>query len=149
MPQCCKSHVAAHIVTGQCDKYQDLIYWQRRLRRACTFVQTRLRLRHSTEISCAGSTCDLCTVYMDSEGCGESALANTAYLCNHQCVVSMRHKCSQYVVIKSSIKLLLVYQEKQDSKVALNRSPELYLLKAGHVPGDTVGRATFGPRGII
>ena len=28
--------------------------------------------------------------------------------------------------------------------MAINRSPELYLLKAAHVPGDTWGRATFG-----
>ena len=41
------------------------------------------------------------------------------------------------------------YNFKQEGQVALNRSPELYLLKAGHVPGDTWGLATFGPRGII
>ena len=39
--------------------------------------------------------------------------------------------------------------QKQEGQVALNRSPALYLLKAGHVPGDTWGRATFDPRGII
>ena len=40
--------------------------------------------------------------------------------------------------------------------MALNRSPEFclaltyrYLLKAGNVPGDTLGRANCGPRGII
>ena len=40
--------------------------------------------------------------------------------------------------------------------MALNHSPEFclkltyrYLLKAGHVPGDTWGMADFGPRGII
>ena len=42
--------------------------------------------------------------------------------------------------------------------MALNHSPEFcftltymyrYLLKAGHVPGDTWGRADFGPKGII
>ena len=39
--------------------------------------------------------------------------------------------------------------------MALNFSPEfrlmltyMYLLKAGHVPGDTWGMADFGPRGI-
>ena len=40
------------------------------------------------------------------------------------------------------------YNEQED-QVALNHSPELYLLKAGHVPGDTWGQATFGTRGII
>ena len=40
--------------------------------------------------------------------------------------------------------------------MALNRSPEFclkhsyrYLMKADYVPGDTWGRAIFGPRGII
>ena len=51
--------------------------------------------RHSIEILCAGSNDALCTVYL-----GESASATTAHLCNHMCVVSMRQKCSQCVVIK-------------------------------------------------
>ena len=45
---------------------------------------------------------------------------------------------------------------KQESQEALIRSPEFclkltyrYLLKAGHVPGDTWGWANFGHRGII
>ena len=40
--------------------------------------------------------------------------------------------------------------------MALNLSPEFclkltkkYLLKAGHVTVDTLGKANFGPRGII
>ena len=44
----------------------------------------------------------------------------------------------------------------QEGQVAINRSPEFclkltyrYVLKAGHVPGDTWGGANFGPRGII
>ena len=45
----------------------------------------------------------------------------------------------------------------QEGQVALNCSPKFclkltytrYLLKAGHVPGDTLGEANFGPRGII
>ena len=65
------------------------------------------------EISCAGSNNDLCTFYKNSEFCGEAAPATTGMLCNHQCVVSMRQKmlpvrCNK----KSSIKHLLVYQEK-------------------------------------
>ena len=56
---------------------------------------------------------DLCTVYKNSECCGEAAPATTGILCNHQCVVSMRQKmlpvrCNK----KSAIKHLLVYQEK-------------------------------------
>ena len=36
---------------------------------------------------------------------------------------------------------------KQEGQVALNSSPELYLLRVDHVPGDTWGRATFWPKG--
>ena len=66
----------------------------------CTFAQARLSLCHSTEISCAGSNGDLCTVYMNRECCGESAPVATEHLCNNQCVVSVRQKCSHCVVIK-------------------------------------------------
>ena len=51
-------------------------------------------------MSCAGSNNDLCTVYKNSECCGEAAPATIAHLGNHQCVVSMRKKCCQCVVIK-------------------------------------------------
>ena len=44
----------AQAVTGQCDKYQDLLCWQRRLLGVCTFAQARLSLLYSIEISCAG-----------------------------------------------------------------------------------------------
>ena len=86
---------------------------QRRLWRVCTFEQAHLSLRPGTEISCAGSNSDLCTVYKNSECCSEAAPATTGILRNHQCVVSMRQKmlpvrCN----INSSIKHLLVYQEK-------------------------------------
>ena len=47
-------HIGAGQVTGQCDKYQDLLCWQQRLLGVCTFAQARLSLRHSIEISCAG-----------------------------------------------------------------------------------------------
>ena len=73
---------------------------QRRIWRVCSFAQAHLSLRPGTEISCAGSNNDLCTVYKNSEWCGEAAPATIRILCNHQCVVSMRQKCSQYVVIK-------------------------------------------------
>ena len=89
---------------------------QRKLWRVCTLAQAHLSLRPGTEISCAGSNNDLCTVYKKSECCGEAAPATTGVLCNHQCVVSMRQKmlpvrCNK----KSSIKHLLVYQEKKQS----------------------------------
>ena len=79
---------------------------QRRLWRVCTFAQAHLSLRPGTEISCAGSNKDLCTVYKNSECCGEAAPATMAHLGNHQCVVSMRQKCSQCVVIKLLNKML-------------------------------------------
>ena len=43
---------------------------------------------------------DLCTVSKDNECCGEAVPATMAHLGNNQCVVSMRQKCSQCVVIK-------------------------------------------------
>ena len=76
-------------VTGQCNKYQDLLCCQKRL---CTFAQARLSLLHSIEISCADWNGDFCNVYVNSEWCGESAPATTGLLCNHQCVVSMCQK---------------------------------------------------------
>ena len=73
---------------------------QRRLWRVCTFAQAHLSLRPGTEISCAGSNNDICTVYKNSEYCCEAAPATMAHLGNHQCVISMRKKGSQCVVIK-------------------------------------------------
>ena len=58
---------------------------QRRLWRGCAFAQAHLSLRHSIEISCAGSNGDLCTVYKSSECCGEAAPATMAHLGNNQC----------------------------------------------------------------
>ena len=53
-------------------------------------------------------------------------------------------------------KMFLTIQLRQEGQVVLNYSPEFclkltyrYLLKAGHVPVDTWGKANFGPRGII
>ena len=89
---------------------------QIRLWRVCTFAQADLSLRPGTEISCAGSNNDLCTVYKNSECCGEGAPATTGILCNHQCVVSMRQKMLPVRCNKnSSINHLLVYQEKKQS----------------------------------
>ena len=72
---------------------------QRRLLGVCTFAQAHPSLRPGTEISCAGSNNDFCTVYKNSGCYGEAAPATIAHLGNHQCVVSMCHKCSQCVVI--------------------------------------------------
>ena len=87
-------HICAGKITEQCNKYmyQDLLCWQQRLLRVCTFAQARLSLLHSIEISCAGWNGDFYNVYVNSEWCGESAPATTGLLCNHQCVVSMLWK---------------------------------------------------------
>ena len=79
----------SHISTGQCDKYKYLMCWQLRLWRVCTFGQACLSLRHSTEISRAGSNANLCTIYVSSEDFVESAPAATTSMCYHLCVVSM------------------------------------------------------------
>ena len=85
-------HICAGKVTGQCDKYEDLLCWQQRLLGVCTFAQACLSLRHGIEAEMA--------IYVNSECCGESAPTTTALLCNHQCVHQCFKKCSQCVVIK-------------------------------------------------
>ena len=91
-------HICAGIVTEQCDKYQNLVMAVKAL--ASLHICTgSFEPRHSNELSCAGPNGDLCIVYVNSECCGESAPATTTHLCNRQCVVSMRQKYSQYVVI--------------------------------------------------
>ena len=72
---------------------------QRRLWRVCTFAQARLSLCPGTDIPCAGSNNDLCTVYKNSECCGEASPATMAHLGDHQCVVSMRKKKSSHCVV--------------------------------------------------
>ena len=68
---------------------------------AILYICTGIHMpRHSNEIASAGSNGDLCTIYVKGECCGESALATTAHLCKHQCVVSMCKKWSQCVAIK-------------------------------------------------
>ena len=108
----------SHEITSKNDYYSLFLSMQRRLWRVCTFVQAHLSLRPGTEISCAGSNNDKCTVYKNSECCGEAAPATTGVLCNHQCVVSMRQKMLPVRCNKnSSIKHLLVYQEKTNKIV--------------------------------
>ena len=104
----------AQALNGQCNKYQDLLFWQQSLLGVCTFAQAHLSLLYSIKISCAGWNGNFCNVYVNSEWCGESAPATTGILCNHQCVVSMRQKMLPVRCNKnSSIKHLLVYQEKK------------------------------------
>ena len=72
-----------------------------------------MSLRPGTEISCAGSNNDLCTVYKNSECCGEAAPATTGICATisalYQCVKKMLPvRCNK----NSSTKHLLVYQEK-------------------------------------
>ena len=70
---------------------------QRRLCQVFTFAQAHLSLRPGTEISCAGSNNDLCTVYKNSECCGEAAPATMATI---SALYQYVKKCSQCVVIK-------------------------------------------------
>ena len=112
---------------------------QRRLSGVCTFAQAHPSLRSGTEISCAGSNNDLCTVYKNSECCGEAAPATTGILCNHQCVVAMRQKmlpvrCNK----KSSIKHLLVYQDKKPQC-----SNHFWMLFHGNMTTAALRRADF------
>ena len=91
---------------------------QRRLWRVCAFAQAHLSTEYcpGTEIACAGSNNDLCTVYKNSECCGEAAPATMAHLGNDQCVVSMRQKCSKCVVIKFLNKTFACLPRKKDTK---------------------------------
>ena len=104
----------------------------------CIFAQAHLILRPGTEISCAGSNNDLCTVYYNSECCGEAAPATTGIMCNHQCVVSMRQKMLPVRCNKnSSIKHLLDYKEKKQS------SNRFWMLFHGNMTTAALRRADF------
>ena len=82
--------VGTHEIASKSYYYSLFFSMQRRLRRVFTFAQTHLSLRPGTEMSCAGSNKDLCTVYKNSECCCEAAPATMAHQGNHQCVVPMR-----------------------------------------------------------
>ena len=97
----------------------DLLCWQQRLLGVCTFAQARLSILHSIEISCAGWNGDFCNVYVNSEWCGESAPATAGLMCNHQCVVSMRQKCSQCVEIKFLNETFASLPRKKTNKVVI------------------------------
>ena len=112
---------------------------QRRLWRVCTFAQAHLSLRPGTEISCTGSNNDLCTVYKNSECCGEAAPVTTGILRNHQCVVSMREKMLPVRCNKnSSKKHLLVYQEKKTQS-----SNRFWMLFHGNMTPAALRHADF------
>ena len=112
---------------------------QRRLWRVCTVAQAYLSLRPGTEISFAGSNNDLCTIYKNSECCGEAARATTGILCNHQCVVSIRQKMLPVRCNKnSSIKHLLVYQEKNPEVVI-----DFWMVFHGNMTTAALRRADF------
>ena len=76
----------SHEKASKNDYYSLFFSMQRRLWRVCTFAQAHLSLRPGTEISCAGSNNDLCTVYKNSECCGEAAPATmTTISALYQC----------------------------------------------------------------
>ena len=114
-------------------------FYAERLWRVCTFAQAHMSLRPGTEISCADSNNDLCTVYKNSECCCEAAPITTGILCNHQCVVSMRQKMLPVRCNKnSSIKHLLVYQEKKPKEVIV-----FWMLFHGNMTTTALRRADF------
>ena len=102
-------------------RQQRILWW------VCTFAQAKsLDNVINIKISCAGSKGSwesarlhrlawavftvskyhvlvemaILNVYVNNEWSGESAPATTGLMCNQQCVVSMRQKCSQCIVIK-------------------------------------------------
>ena len=90
-------HSCSYVIIVPCNNIQkrlllSIFSMQSRLWRVCTFAQAHLSLPPGIEISCACSNNDLCTVYKNSECCGEAAPVSMAHLGNHQCVVSMRQK---------------------------------------------------------
>ena len=102
---CMSMHSCSYVIIVPWNNIQkrlllSIFSMQRRLWWVWTFAQAHLSLRYSTEISCTDSNSDLCTVYKNSECCSEAVPETMAHLGNHQCVVSMRQKCSQFVVIK-------------------------------------------------
>ena len=141
---CMSKHSCSYVIIVPWNNIQKRLLlsvcsMQRRLWRVCTFAQAHLSLRPGTEISCAGSNNDLCTVYKNSECCGEAEPATTGILCNHQCVVSMRQKMLPVRSNKnSSIKHLLVYQEKKPKVVIV-----FWMLFHGNMTTAALRRADF------
>ena len=119
---CISKHSCSYIIIVPWNNIQKplllsiFFYAEKALASLCKFAQAHLSLRPGTEISCAGSNNYLCTVYKNSECCGEAAPATMTHLGNHQCVASMRQKCSQCVVIKFLNKTLASLPSKKDTK---------------------------------
>ena len=99
---CMSKHSCSYVIIVPWNNIQKRLLlsffsMQRRLWLVCTFAQAHLSLRPGTEISCAGSNNGLCTVYKNSEWCGDSAPATMATIsASYQCV----KKCFQCVAIK-------------------------------------------------
>ena len=110
----------SHEITSKNDYYSLFFYAEKALASLyfCT-GSPESSSRYFVTISCAGSNGDLCTVYMNRECSGGAAPATMAHLGNHQCVVSMRQKCSQYVVIKFLNKTLATLPRKKKHKVVI------------------------------
>ena len=127
---CMSKHSCSYVIIVPWNSIQkrlllSIFSMQRRLWRVCTFAQAHLSLRPGTEISCAGSNNDLCTVYKNSECCGDAAPATTGILCNHQCVVSMRQKmlpvrCNKNSTIFGCYFMGIWQQLRLDVQISLN-----------------------------
>ena len=90
----------AQAVTGQCNKYQDLLCWQQRLLRVCTFAQARLSLLYSIEISCAGWNGDFCNVMWTANDVVSLHQQPQEFCATISALYQCVKKCSQCVVIK-------------------------------------------------
>ena len=88
-------HIWAGLVAGKWDKYQDLMCWQRRIWRVCTFAQAHLSLITVTKYH------ELVQLAIWYRLCEQSLNQQPWHMCGtisalYQCV----KKCSQCVVIK-------------------------------------------------
>ena len=90
-------HICAGVVTGQCNKYQNLMCWQRRPWRVCTFALARLSLATVTKYNVLVPMA-ICVLFVNSKCCGESA---PWHICATISALNLCVKiCSQCVVIK-------------------------------------------------
>ena len=91
----------AQAVTEQCNKYQDLLCWQQRLLGVCTFVQARLSLLYSIEISCAGWNDNFATFMWTANDVASLHQQPQEFCATISALYQCVKKCSQCVVIKN------------------------------------------------
>ena len=90
----------AQAVTGQCNKYQDILCWQQRLLGVCTFAQARLSLLYRFEISCAGWNGNFATFMWTANDVVSQYQQPQEFCATISALYQFVKKCSQCVVIK-------------------------------------------------